>query len=127
MRKPIEKRLELEDVAEAAEEMANQLEELQMRYRDHPEMRPILGDQRWNARTIARWCKKLCKVRDFRGYRFGIIDENGEVREASKIEAFRLMTGCKEGNALELLRKWDVDSNGQWIERQQGPVTDSNS
>lgn len=46
------------------------------------------------ANELYRKSMNLCKVRDFRGYKFAIIDpQTGEFRNATKDEAYRIMMG----------------------------------
>lgn len=51
------------------------------------------------ANELYRKSMNLCKVRDFKGYKFAIIDKDtGEIRAATKDEAYRIMMGYPRGD-----------------------------
>lgn len=93
-------RNDLEELAEFGSQAENLCIELISRYTGKNDtLVRELRHLRNVANELYRKSMNLCKVRDFRGYKFAIIDPNtGEVRNATKDEAYRIMMGYPRGD-----------------------------
>ena len=93
-------RSDLEELAEFGAQAENLCLELITRYTGKND---ILVRELRHLKNVAnelyRTSINLCKVRDFRGYKFAIIDKDtGEIRTATKDEAYRIMMGYPRGD-----------------------------
>ena len=93
-------RNDLEELAEFGSQAENLCIELISRYTGKND---ILVRELRHLRNVAnelyRKSMNLCKVRDFRGYKFAVIDkDSGEIRKATKDEAYRIMMGYPRGD-----------------------------
>ena len=79
----------------------------------------ILQSLATNARSTHHRVENLIALRDFRGYKFGIIDPStGEVRKATTDEAQRLIMEfppVEAGNILQIMKRYKhyTEAHGQ--------------
>lgn len=103
------KRTSLETVQEVAQELADLLQELIDNEDDRTSKAMLLSMHKATKTTIDR-AEGLITLRDFRGYKFAVIDPTtGEVRKASREEAERIalhFPPAGAGGAVEILKKY---------------------
>ena len=85
----------LEDLAELGVQADQMCDELILRYTGkNDKLVRELRHLKTVANELYRKSMNLCKVRDFIGYKFAIIDpQTGEFRKATAEEAYRIMMG----------------------------------
>lgn len=121
----MKRRNDIEDIQESATELLSLIQEIAEHYTD---MDDVYGELRVlanYAHIIAEKAPKICRLRDFKGYKFAVIDpETGEPRKATKDEALRLIMDYKTGSFLDIYKEWTV-VNGKWVKRpEENPKED---
>lgn len=103
------KRTSLETVQEAAQDLAELIQELIDNEDDYTSKAMLHAMHKSTITTINR-CEGLITLRDFRGYKFAVIDPTtGEVRKASREEAERIalhFPPAGAGNVMDILKKY---------------------
>lgn len=104
------KRTTLEDAQQAAEDLADILETLAQDYDANSVEKSMLKDMHGQVIAMAHRCESLATLRDFRGYKFAIIDpKTQEVRNATHEEAQRLILGfppVEAGGIIGILNQY---------------------
>lgn len=113
---PRPKRQDIEDITELATELEELIDELISRYSDHSDVKGELKALKVYAHILSEKPEKIARLRDFKGYKFAVIGDNGEPRPATNDEAMRLIMGYQRGNILEIYQQWTV-VNGEWVKR----------
>jgi len=112
-----QRRADIEDIADIASEAVVVINELIMRYKDDDNLASELEVLRRYATILQEKPAKLAKLRDFRGYKFAVVDETtGDVRTATHDEALRLIMDYKHGSVIDIYRNWTV-VDGEWVRR----------
>lgn len=112
-----QKRNDIEDLTPLIEEVSDLVDDLIARYSFDETLQSELKFLKHHTEAISIKIPRLCNLRDFKGYKFAIIDEKtGEPRHATKDEALRLIMDYKPGNVIDIYKNWTV-VNGQWVRR----------
>lgn len=108
---------DIEDLEEPIAEVLAVLDELIVKH--DGDVQTELRQLRNYAYVIQEKIPKLCKLRDFIGYKFAVFDEGStEPRPASYDEGMRLIMGYQKGNVLDIMKQWTV-VDGEWVKRPQ--------
>lgn len=110
------KRPEIEDITDIGEEALALIDELIEKYQDTADVCAELRTLKVYAQILAEKPAKIARLRDFKGYKFAIINENGEPRKASYDESLRLIMGYQHGNVIDIYKQWTV-VDGKWVKR----------
>lgn len=108
---------DIEDLEEPIAEVIAVLDELIVKH--DGDLQTELRQLRNYAYVIQGKIPKLCKLRDFIGYKFAVFDEGStEPRPATYDEGMRLIMGYQRGNVLDIMKQWTV-VDGEWVKRPQ--------
>lgn len=108
---------DIEDLEEPIAEVMAVLDELIVKH--DGDLQAELRQLQNYAYIIQGKISKLCKLRDFIGYKFAVFDEGStEPRPASYDESMRLIMGYQRGNVLDIMKQWTV-VDGEWVKRPQ--------